>query len=113
MLIPQFTIRWLLVLTAVCAVAFSLFGLAVQGKPWAIGVSVGIGAVAIAFLVQAGAFAVVWLFSAITAPLRHRKAGVSPFAAHPFATRPVAIGPFAKPVVPPGDDDPATPILLD
>ncbi|NQU24618.1 MAG: hypothetical protein HQ567_25325 [Candidatus Nealsonbacteria bacterium] len=90
MLIPQFTIRWLLVLTAVCGVAFSLFGLAVQGKPWAIGVSVGIGVVAIALLVQAGAFAVVWAFSSITAPLRVRqgRVGRSPFAAHPFAVDP-------------------------
>ena len=90
MLIPQFTIRWLLALTAGCAVAFSLFGLAVQGKPWAIGVSIGIGAVAIAFLAQAGAFAAVWLFSAITDPIRSRRgrAGRSPFAAHPFAVDP-------------------------
>ena len=92
MLIPQYTIRLLLAITAGCAVAFSLFGMAVQGKPWAIGVSIGIGVVAIAFLAQAGAFAAVWLFSAIAAPIRSRRgqAGRSPFAAHPFAVDPVS-----------------------
>ena len=90
MLIPQYTIRRLLAITAGCAVAFSLFGLAVQGKAWAIGVSVGIAVVAIAFLAQAGAFAAVWLFSVITASARNRRgrAGGSPFAAHPFAVEP-------------------------
>ncbi len=90
MLIPQYTIRRLLAITAGCAVAFSLFGMAVQGKPWAIGISVGIGVVAIAFLAQAGAFAAVWLFSVLTSPVRNRRgrAGRSPFAAHPFAVDP-------------------------
>ncbi|KKK87498.1 hypothetical protein LCGC14_2752650, partial [marine sediment metagenome] len=32
MLIPQFSIRWLLVVTAVCAGIFSIFGLAVGGS---------------------------------------------------------------------------------
>ena len=89
---------------------FSLFGLAVLGKPWAIGVSIGIAVVAIAFLAQAGAFAVVWLFSVVTPSIRDRqgRAGRSPFAAHPFALDPVA-----KPSERPGDDDSAPPILLD
>ncbi len=65
MLIPQYTIRWLLTLTAACAVAFSIFGLAVQGSPWAQGVSIGIVSLVVVLLIHAFLFTLVW----VVAPL--------------------------------------------
>jgi len=102
MLIPQFSIRWLLALTAVCAVIFSIFGMAMGGSPWAAGVSIAIGSAVVLLLVHAVTFAIVWLFSLI--PFRSRRQttgrGQSPFS--------------QDPTTPPSDKDvPATPILLE
>jgi hypothetical protein len=105
MLIPQFSIRWLLALMTVCAVVFSIVGLAARGHAWAAGVSVGIGALVVLAFVYGSLFAVVWTFSVVTAPLRGGGAGseTSPFAAdaaekgRPFDRR----------------EAPAVPILLD
>jgi len=105
MLIPQFSIRWLLALTAVCAVIFSIVGLAVRGSEWAAGVSIGIGSLVILGMVYGTLFAVVWLFSVVTSSLGGRRArsGQSP-----FRTESAAGGPTA-----PSHEVPATPIVLD
>lgn len=63
MLIPQYTIRWLLTLTAACAVVFSVFGLAVQGSQWAQGASVAIVALVVVLLIHAFLFVVVWVIA--------------------------------------------------
>ena len=63
MLIPQFTIRWMFGLTAVMAVLFLVISWAVQGSAWAIGVSAAVVALAIAAIVYAAMFALVWLLS--------------------------------------------------
>jgi hypothetical protein len=81
MLIPQFSIRWLLAVTTVCAVVFSVVGLAVHGSAWATAVSVGIGSLVILGLVYGLLFAVVWAFSVVTSSLvpRRARSGGSPF----------------------------------
>lgn len=83
MLIPQFSIRWLLTLTTVCAVIFSIVGLAVRGHAWAAGVSIGIGALVVLTLVYGSLFALVWMFSVVTAPLsgQRGRSETSPFTA--------------------------------
>ncbi len=83
MLIPQFSIRWLLALTTVCALVLSIVSLAVQGHAWAAGVSIGIGALMVSALVYGAIFALVWLFSVVTAPLTNRwgRMDTSPFMA--------------------------------
>jgi hypothetical protein len=53
MLLPQFTIRNLLILTAICAVISMFVRQALFGVPWAIGVSMGIAFVAGTFLIHA------------------------------------------------------------
>jgi len=63
MLIPQFSIRWLLALTTVCGVIFSVFGLAVRGHYWAMGVSVGVVSLVVLMSIYAAMFAGVWIFS--------------------------------------------------
>lgn len=68
MLIPQFTIRWMLGLMTVCAGIFTIFGLAVRGHAWAVGISVAVGALVAFSLVQAALFAVLWLASLAMPP---------------------------------------------
>jgi hypothetical protein len=103
MVIPQYSIRWLLGVTAVCAVVFAFFGAAVRGHLWAVGVSVAVGSLAAAMFAYAGLFTLVWLFSLALSLVRGgARPGRSPFRTSPFA------------VTPPGDlDTPAAPIILD
>ncbi len=81
MLIPQFSLRWLLALTTVCAVVFSIVGLAVRGSQWAAAVSVGIGSLVLAVVIYGLVFALVWVFSVVMSALGRRWAGSagSPF----------------------------------
>jgi len=81
MLIPQFSLRWLLAVTTVCAVIFSVMGLAVRGSHWAAAVSIAVGSLVVAAMVYALLFAMVWLFSVITSLPGRKSAdsGQSPF----------------------------------
>jgi hypothetical protein len=109
MLIPQFSLRWLLALTTVCAVAFSIFGLALRGSPWAQGVSIAIVALAVVLLVHAFLFTLLWAFSVVVfGPFRTLGGSArSPFAHDPAAGRPT------EPAAAADKEIPATPILLD
>jgi hypothetical protein len=81
MLIPQFSLRWLLGLTALCAGISLVLAAATRGDHWALGVSAALaGAVALAALYVA-AFAGAWLISQAAAGIiGKRPAGQSPFA---------------------------------
>ena len=82
MLIPQYSIRWLLALMAVCAVIFSVFGLAARGNPWAGGLSVGVLSLAVLLAAHAFCFWLVWAYSVVSLRFRGRRArsAQSPFA---------------------------------
>ena len=107
MLIPQFSIRWLLAVTAVCAGIFSIFGLALRGSSWAAGVSIGIVSAVVLLLVYALTFAVVGLFSLLSFGSRRQTAG--------RAGTYQGDSPFSLPGVAPASDKdvPAAPILLE
>jgi len=105
MLIPQFSLRWLLGLTAVCAVVFSIVGLAVQGSRWAAAVSIGIGSLVVLVMVYGLVFALVWVFSVATSSLGRRRAGS---AGSPFGAEFSGAGPAAT-----GEEAPAAAILLE
>ena len=60
-LIPQYTIRQLLILTAGCAVVSLVGAQAVRGALWAMAMSIGVLAVAATLMVHAAFFGVVWL----------------------------------------------------
>lgn len=62
MLLPRFTIRALLVMLTVGAVASVIAGTAFRGQTWAWGFTVGLLSLAIFALVHAAWFGVVWLF---------------------------------------------------
>ncbi len=81
MLIPQYSIRWLLALTAACAAVFSIFALGLRGSQWAQGVSIGIVSLVVVLLVGAGLFALLWVFSVLTSGASQRLAG---FGRSPF-----------------------------
>lgn len=63
MLVPRFTIRALLVLLTVSAVAFVIVGMAFRGQNWAWGVSIGLLSLLLTALVHAAWFGVVWIFT--------------------------------------------------
>lgn len=86
MLIPQFSLRWLLAVTTVAAVVFSIVALGVRGHYWAAAVSVALLALAILLGIYGLMFAAVWAFSVATARRRNRRAG-SPFGAVPASEK--------------------------
>lgn len=80
MLIPQFSIRSMLLVTAACAGVFSIVALGVRGEAWAIAVSAAIGALALVMLLYGALFGLVWLISVVAATFRRRaEPGQSPF----------------------------------
>ena len=110
MLIPQYTIRRLLVITAACALVFSVFGLAARGHLWAIAVSVAIAAGAAACLVYAAVFGVVWALGSAIVPVQERAAGRG---TSPFAPGVAPLGPEEASSPVSDTDIPAAPILLE
>ena len=104
-LVPQFSLRWLLAVTTVCGVVFSIVALGLRGHTWAAGVSIGILSLVVLALVYALVFAIAWLFSLVTSLVGRgpSRAGRSPFKGP-------AMG-IAKPVD--SQDIPAMPILLE
>jgi hypothetical protein len=78
--IPQFTIRWMLGLMTVWAVIFSIIALAMRGHLWALGISVGVGALVLFMMIGALLFSVLWLFTGISSSRgSHPADGQSPF----------------------------------
>ena len=118
-LLPQYSIRWLLALTAACAVIFSIFAVAVQEYQtgyrdgcWASGVAIGIVSLVGVMLIHALVFAAVWAFGEIRSRASRRRtgAGQSPFAPAASPPKPDPLGPAHSATHP---DEPATPIILD
>jgi len=63
MLVPRFTIRAMLVVMTLLAVFFLLVGTAFRGQNWAWGVAIGVVSLAVAALIHAACFGMVWLFA--------------------------------------------------
>ena len=82
MLIPRYTIRWLLGLTTFCAAGSLVLAAAVRGEAWAIGVAVGLGSLVLLALLHMGAFLMAWSISRIgsVSTSQRATAGASPFA---------------------------------
>ncbi|MEX2121451.1 MAG: hypothetical protein WD847_17815 [Pirellulales bacterium] len=83
MLVPQFSLRWVLGLTAVAAVMSLVAAMAVRGSFWAAAITIALAALAVAMLVHGAMFFVIWLFS-LVAPRSRRPASQraeTPFAA--------------------------------
>lgn len=81
MLIPRFTIRWLLLLTTICAVIFLIVGFAVRGEYWAIAISTSVVSLAFAFFLFGLFFVVAFVLASLFGIVkRAQPAGGTPFA---------------------------------
>lgn len=80
MLIPRFSIKALLIATALCAAFSAILAEAVRGKPWAFGVSAALAAVAILLLLHAVTFAMASVLALVRSLLAPPPPGASPFA---------------------------------
>jgi hypothetical protein len=63
MLIPRFTVRQLLVITALCALAALVVSLALRGEAWAIALTLALASIVLAALAAAVMFFAAWLIS--------------------------------------------------
>lgn len=62
-LLPRFSIRALLGVLTVCAVAFLIAGMAYRGRHWAWGVTIALASLILTAMVHAAWFGVIWLFA--------------------------------------------------
>jgi heme/copper-type cytochrome/quinol oxidase subunit 2 len=79
MLIPQYSLRWLLAATTIAAVVFSVVAMGVHGSHWALAASAGILALVILAVVHVMLFTLIW---SISAARQHRQSGGTPFRKH-------------------------------
>jgi hypothetical protein len=80
MLIPQFSLRWLLAITTIAALVFSIVALAVHGSRWAEAVSIGMFALVLLAVIHVVFFVVVW---SISTAAQRRRSGRTPFQETP------------------------------
>lgn len=94
-LLPQFSIRLMLGITALAAAVFSIVGLAVRGNDWAVAVSLGVVGVAMALITYAMFFGILWGFSVVASPVLKRRRWVGERAlagtTSPFADAPQVV----------------------
>jgi hypothetical protein len=79
MLIPRFSLRWLLAVMTLCGLLAYVVSQAVMGKAWGIAFSVAIGALLVTAIVYALVFILAWGIASIVSGSRKRRAS-SPFA---------------------------------
>jgi hypothetical protein len=95
MVLPQFSLRMALGLTAVLAVVSLIISRGLQGNPWAMGVSVALFALVLAFIAYAAVFGFVNLVSRIW---NRRSSGIRPVASVGVAPAPREHADLAPPV---------------
>jgi hypothetical protein len=81
MLLPRFSLRWLLAATTLCGIVAFVLAQAVRGDAWGIAVAVACGALLMTALVFASVFIVAWSIASVGTGVRKARA-TSPFATH-------------------------------
>jgi len=81
MLIPQFSLRWVLGITAAFGLLSLVLALARGGSNWAMGVTIAVASLALTMLIHGGMFFLVWLFSLVWPSSRR---GLQPIVQSPF-----------------------------
>jgi hypothetical protein len=104
MLIPRFSLRWLLGLTTVCAVISLVLSYAVRGQPWALGVTAGLWCLVIVALLYVGSFLAAWLVAQITGAFRSPGTAAGLLSSQSAGENP--FGPLASGTTQPASDDP-------
>jgi hypothetical protein len=80
MLIPRFSIRWLLGLTTLAAAVSFVLSYAVRGEAWALGVLAGLGSLSLLAVLYAATFAAAWLTWRGMGAIHEQPPAKSPFA---------------------------------
>ena len=80
MLIPNFSIRLILFITAVAAIFFLIVNLAMKGHFWATPVATAMAVAMAALLLYAIMFSTAFLLTRFTSLARPKKRAISPFA---------------------------------
>jgi uncharacterized membrane protein len=70
MVIPRFTLLWLLILVTACAGVSFVLSFAHQGHPWALGFLAGLAGLAGIFVLHAAAFSLAWIYTQLGYILR-------------------------------------------
>src|SRR5438876_9569530 len=60
MILPRYSVRAILLVTAICAVVSLVLAQGLRGKPWAAGMSIGLLAVTVTLTLGALMFALLW-----------------------------------------------------
>src|SRR5262245_3850678 len=99
MLIPRFTLRWLLGLTTLCPGVSLVLASPVRGETWALGVPAAIGGLLMLTALHVGTFGIAWLWSRVERAVFDPSDpdGVSPFAESPALQSPFAAAVPAAP----------------
>jgi len=84
MLIPRYSIRWLLGLTTFSAGVSLVLAHAVRGQAWAIGTAAGLWTLVVVAIFFIVAFLCAWLIDQVFTRRAGPSAGVSPFAGLPM-----------------------------
>jgi hypothetical protein len=82
MLIPRFTIRWLLLLTVACALVAMLASMALKGSIVAISMTIALGGAVGMILLYAIVFCVAWGAAKLWRQFATVRSSTSPFATH-------------------------------
>jgi len=80
MLIPRFSVRWLMLLTTVCAVFFLVMRYAALGRFWAIGLVATVSTLVLAMLVYGLLFSLAFVLAGLLRMVRPSSPTASPFA---------------------------------
>jgi hypothetical protein len=80
MLIPRFSIRWLLGLMTLSAGVSLVLSYAIRGEAWALGTLLGLGSLLLLAVFYAATFAAAWLTWRTMGVIHEAPPGRSPFA---------------------------------
>lgn len=70
MILPRYSLRVILLVTAICAVISLILAQGLRGKPWAAGMSMGLLAAVVTLALGAVAFGLIWAVATLLASLR-------------------------------------------
>jgi amino acid transporter len=82
MLIPRYSIRWMLGIMTLCGLFFLVVSLGVRGHVWAAAIAIAVAALVLAILVQAVFFVVAYWAAVVAEKLFPKRPQRSPFASH-------------------------------
>jgi hypothetical protein len=111
MLIPRFSLRWLLLVMTLCAGLSLILSQAIRGHAWAIGASAALGSLAVVSLLHVLAFSGAWSasqFEALAFSSAWLRPAVSPFARSTVGESPFAAAPIEADATRSNDPPPLT-----